>query len=207
MTAEERRQRLLEALTASVSASPDNLQRLAEKLESTPDTIKDDLAALGALVKPKAAYDRSAPRSRKFTPETRARIIEDIRAGAMKTTAARNAGISLSSFKEWLRRTDPDYVEFQREVDEAYAEARAEKEKLVYHVDPAFWLKHCARDNGPDDPGWTETHKVEVKHEAGFNPSKLDLPADVLRVVLDAIRKASSKPPEPLPAGAPPVVA
>ena len=54
---------------------------------------------------------------RKFSPEAQAQIVEAIRGGATTAEACRNVPISVSAFKAWLRRPEPEFREFRGRVE------------------------------------------------------------------------------------------
>lgn len=198
-----RDRRVVVALAALAAASPVNAERLAAHLDLTPADVRSSLDRLqqqpDAATAPapsKKAYDPKAARVRKFVPETRAIILDFIGKGAFLHVAAQAAGIGMSTFKDWLRDTRPEFVEFQRDVAEAHAHARASKEIQVYDEDPVTWLRYAARDRGDvDAPGWSEVHKIQatVERAGRLDLASLGLAPEILRVILDKIREQKAR--------------
>jgi transposase-like protein len=111
-----------------------------------------------------------------LTPAVQSRILEAIRQGAFAWVAAASAGISPSTFFEWLRRgegTDPDrpstaeFAAFAAEVRQAEAEARLAAEIAVRQQNPLAWLRCGPGRTTSDRPGWTDTQQPPVAGEAG----------------------------------------
>lgn len=80
---------------------------------------------------PKQKSKRKPGRPTKFTPETRAKIIEALKGGNYRDTSYAIAGISHETFYDWVRRGEAgeaEYSEFLEAVKEAESFAEA------YHV-------------------------------------------------------------------------
>lgn len=99
-----------------------------------------------------------------LTPDVQERILEAIRGGAFAWVAAQAAGISPSTFHEWIARgegSDPDrpctpaYAEFAAQVRAAEAQARIEAEIAVKRDRPLEWLRCGPGRSAPGHPGWT----------------------------------------------------
>ena len=61
----------------------------------------------------------------KFNPTTCTKIIECIRQGNFRVTAAQIAGITPKTFSVWMRSTDAKFAKFQKDVINAEAEVEA----------------------------------------------------------------------------------
>jgi hypothetical protein len=61
----------------------------------------------------------------KFTPEVQAKILNCIRGGNFRTTAAKIAGITDKTFSLWMHSTDKKFADFQKAVIEAEAQVEA----------------------------------------------------------------------------------
>lgn len=95
-------------------------------------------------------------RPTKLTPEVQERIVSAIRAGCFAETAAEYAGISASTFYEWMergRRAEAGYKEFFEAVQQALAEAEVvhvgRVSKAAHEGDwraSAWWLSRRCRD-------------------------------------------------------------
>jgi hypothetical protein len=127
-----------------------------------------------------------------LTPEVQTKIVETIRSGSFDWVAARTAGISPATFKEWLRRGEGKdanrpyeklYVQFAIEVRRAQAEARSQAEIKVREDQPLAWLRYGpGRDRGdPDAPGWSDQTEVVNRYDRQaqafvlvFNGTKAD---------------------------------
>ncbi len=63
-----------------------------------------------------------------FTPETREKIVNALRAGNYRVAACKFAGISDETFRRWFnagKRGEPEYVDFVEQVTQAEAKAEA----------------------------------------------------------------------------------
>lgn len=109
------------------------------------------------------------------TEEQELRIVTAVRAGSMRGTAARAAGVREATFNEWLARgrgehrslrPTPRLRALARAVDQAAAEARVGAEIRVYRDSPRFWLTRAAR-SAPDSDGWTTPRKEDSRQQTG----------------------------------------
>ncbi len=89
-----------------------------------------------------------ASKPSKFTPEVAEKIVEIVRAGNFRVTAARSVGISEKTLSTWMRSTDKRYAQLQKDVIEAEAEAEARSVAAIraygFDKDPKFlcwWLE------------------------------------------------------------------
>ena len=99
-------------------------------------------------------------RPSKLTTATTLKITVAIRSGTFSHIAAQAAGISPSTFFDWLskgRNGDPQFSEFSEEVDRARAEARVDAEMRVFSTDPKSWLRLGPGRSDSEGPGWTES--------------------------------------------------
>lgn len=197
MSLSERHAQLLKALATSIKGASDGTTGAHLSVEAWPEQVKADLLEIADAVQPQPS--RPTAPTGKWSPETRARIVEDVRRGAYLQQAAKAAGVAISTLKKWRNDKRAEYVAFQHELDQAIAQVRVVQEHRVYTKDPLTWLKFVARDNGPDDPGWTETTRIKVEQESQFDVASLEVkvtcscgkpipPPDILRGYLDAIR-------------------
>lgn len=136
-----------------------------------------------------------------LSAEIEAKILAAIREGCFQHVAASSAGISKSTFMRWMDSPHVRFRQFQKRVDQARAEARAAKERQVFTADPIAWLRlGPGRDRGTDEPGWTESSKVEVTNAGGgaspADPEALkderalrELPPEKRRAVLAKARE------------------
>lgn len=101
-------------------------------------------------------------------------LLETIRQGAYDYVVAEAMGISDGTFYRWMRQGEQDYHDgrhtnerkFWREVRQAKARARMDKELEVARVDPKFWLKNVAKTK-EGRPGWTD--EVQVSGDIDVN--------------------------------------
>lgn len=131
-----------------------------------------------------------------LTPETQAKIVSYIRAGAFDWVAARAAGIAQSTFYLWMKGDTPRRAQFRDAVEEARAQARLAAEVEVRKRNPEFWLSRGPGKERPGQPGWGEktTHEIvgndggPIKSEtiAKAQPVAPDQIADVLAVLAAA---------------------
>lgn len=95
-------------------------------------------------------------------------ILGAIRAGCYAHVAAAAAGINMTTFQRWMKRTEPEFVEFQAKVEQARAFARARAEVYIAKHKPDSWLMRGPGRDRPGTeqaeggPGWTESKHVEV---------------------------------------------
>lgn len=101
-----------------------------------------------------------AGRPTKLNDETQAIILEWIGKGAYDWVAAQAAGIDPSTFKNWMKRDEDIYIEFQRQVRMARARVRAEVEAQVRKEAPFNWLRFGPGRERPGEPGWTDSTAV-----------------------------------------------
>lgn len=119
----------------------------------------------------------------KFNPDIRNQIIEAIQNGVYPHIAAQSVGVGSVMFRNWLVDTRPEYIDFQHEVNQALAVARASCERLLKISKPETWLtRGPGRDKGnPNEPGWLDSSmRIEgtMKHahahlHAGVQPVDL----------------------------------
>lgn len=99
-------------------------------------------------------------RPTKLNADTQAIIVGWIQKGAYDWVAAQAAGIDPSTFKNWMKREEDEYVEFQRVVRQARAEARAAVEAQVRTESPFNWLRYGPGRERPGEPGWTDSTAI-----------------------------------------------
>ena len=83
-----------------------------------------------------------------FTPETREKILNALRAGNYRVAACKFAGISEETFRRWMnagKAGDPGYVDFVEQVKQAEAQAEASLVATIRkaagdHWQAAAWL-------------------------------------------------------------------
>jgi len=83
-----------------------------------------------------------------FTPETREKILNALRAGNYRVAACKFAGISDETFRRWFnagKRGEPEYVDFVEQVKQAEAQAEASLVATIRkaagdHWQAAAWL-------------------------------------------------------------------
>jgi len=92
-----------------------------------------------------------------------------IRRGAFDWVAAQAAGISPTTFREWMARgegRDPErpemkeYAAFAAQVRQARAIARSKAEITVRQDNPLAWLRYGPGREKTNEPGWTESPQV-----------------------------------------------
>lgn len=116
-----------------------------------------------------------------LTKEDMDQLTQNIMGGMFPHVAAQAMGITNRTFWRYMevgkaahekisdnKRLDSDYerkcFEFWRVVDMAAAVARGECEQVVKGKDPEKWLRYGpGRDRGPENPGWTETVRIEKR--------------------------------------------
>lgn len=110
---------------------------------------------------------RKAGRKTLLTPETQAKIVSYVRAGAYDWVAAQAAGISTATFYRWMEGKTPEHAEFRDAVLEARAQARIAAEIQVRKEKPEVWLMRGPGRERPGEPGWGERVEVsaEIKHD------------------------------------------
>lgn len=149
-----------------------------------------------------------------LTPKTKQKLIEAIKAGSHYETACAYAGISYSTFREWMqrgqgthkrRKTDQDYVDFADAILEAESQGEisaiaAIKAASKNDWKAAAWMlerRHSAR--------WASTQKVQLQVEQqlaenldllfGAIASDPDIPAETKQLIFEkaaSIQTASS---------------
>ena len=103
-------------------------------------------------------------RPTKLTPEIHHLMIQYIRAGAFETQAARACGIHPSTLRRWKkrgRREPGPYREFAEDLEAALGEARVIAESRVFSENPLAWLRWGPGRERPDEPGWTESVRLQ----------------------------------------------
>lgn len=97
------------------------------------------------------------------------KICRYIRAGAYDWVSAQACGITPQTFYGWLRRgqkrADEPYRSFFVEVRTARAEARVLAEAEVRRDSPFNWLRYGPGRERPGEPGWTDSHDVNVSSD------------------------------------------
>lgn len=96
-------------------------------------------------------------------PQIECRIVKAIYAGAFDWVAACAAGISRSTFYDWMQRGragEPPFSDFSDKVDQARAQARLAREIKVARTQPLAWLRYGPGRERPGEPGWTENHDL-----------------------------------------------
>lgn len=107
-------------------------------------------------------------RPSKFTEETRAKILECIRAGNFREVAARAAGVGKSTFHHWMQSEDERFADFQAEVEAAEQDAEVAMVGIVVAAaatDPKhaqWWLER----KHPERWGRKDAHRVDLKSES-----------------------------------------
>lgn len=111
-------------------------------------------------------------RKSKLTPELIAQVCDAIRQGAYDYIACEAAGISQSTFYEWLQDAekpdaDPLKLEFSESVERARAEARQAAEVAVMKDKPETWLLKGPGRERPGRPGWSNESTVNLNPGEG----------------------------------------
>jgi hypothetical protein len=78
-----------------------------------------------------------------------------IRAGTFQWVAAVASGVSKGKYAEWMSGITPEEREFQRAVEQAYAQARAIAETKIAKEKPLAWLMRGPGRDRPGEAGWT----------------------------------------------------
>lgn len=121
-----------------------------------------------------------AGRTTKLDETATQQILTYIRAGAFDWVAAQAAGISVSTFAEWMRRGEgrdrvrgPNaaYAKFAAEVRTARAQARVVREIEVAKTNPLAWLRSGPGRTRPGEPGWTDTTGERLDELLGLTPT------------------------------------
>lgn len=111
-----------------------------------------------------------------FTPETREKIVNALRAGNYRVAACKFAGISDETFRRWFnagKRGEPEYVDFVEQVKQAEAQAEASLVATIRkaagdHWQAAAWLlerKYVTRW-GRRDLSWERMRREERQAQA-----------------------------------------
>lgn len=101
--------------------------------------------------KTEESLPRGPGRPTKWTEEVRARIVTACRAGNYRKTAALAAGVSESTFHDWMsagRRGEPGFSEFLESVEQAEAEGETELAQWARRgaeMDPRIALEFLGR--------------------------------------------------------------
>lgn len=150
--------------------------------------------------------DQAAPRkrgrppgSKTFNPETAARIVSMIRAGALPHDAAEACGIGLSTFYEWIARgegrhprdSSPKLAAFAKAVRMAESEARVAAAILAYQKNVIWWLA-----NAPVPPGHQGFGRQVASSQGG--PAELadeEADAEIARLVQALVEAGEIAPP------------
>ncbi|MBT7833488.1 MAG: hypothetical protein HN667_07620 [Chloroflexi bacterium] len=122
-------------------------------------------------------------RKPKLTNETTGLVVESIEAGAFDYVAAEAAGISPSTYYDWMargRNGEPEFLEFSERVRQARAQARLNAESRVFKSDPKSWLRYGPGKDRPSMPGWTER---EIKSD---EKPRLDVLIHQITEIVDA---------------------
>jgi hypothetical protein len=146
-------------------ANKDDLARAIKNLSKARDKraakahIRTRAQALGlvellpSILRPPAPRRRGRPvGSVSLTRERTEKILGLIRGGVFPHVAARLAGVSERTVREWVARGEghssrpstPKLRAFARKYREAQAEARALAEARIYKEDVKWWLSHAA---------------------------------------------------------------
>jgi transposase-like protein len=122
------------------------------------------------------------PGSVSLTDEIQRTIVAFTRAGAFAVSAAEAAGISRSTYFDWMARGEdrhatrpgtPKLRRFGTEVRRAQADARGVEEARVLKDDPFHWLRYAARTEG-EAIGWSEPRPGEEERgESDLRPGEL----------------------------------
>lgn len=116
-------------------------------------------------------------RPTKRTPKVRAAILEAVEEGASDTAAALAAGISRSTYYDWIG----DDEEFSDAVSQARARAVKKAEALVFGQNPLTWLQRGpGRRFAGEGEEWSSTAQVELTTTVR--------PADLSRLSPDELR-------------------
>ena len=111
-----------------------------------------------------------------FTPETREKILNALRAGNYRVAACKFAGISDETFRRWMnagKAGEPEYVDFVEQVKQAEAQAEASLVATIRkaagdHWQAAAWLlerKYVTRW-GRRDLSWERMRREERQAQA-----------------------------------------
>jgi len=120
----------------------------------------------------------------KFTPEIQEELVAAIKDGSFLTTAAKNAGISRYTLRDWLESDDPRYAEFQTRILKAQGAAGLAREREAFQNDYKFWLlcgpcRERYNDDGTvAEEGWARAYPrrpVKCKKCAAEDLRRMDL--------------------------------
>lgn len=111
-----------------------------------------------------------------FTPETREKILNALRAGNYRVAACKFAGISDETFRRWMnagKAGEAEYVDFVEQVKQAEAQAEASLVATIRkaagdHWQAAAWLlerKYVSRW-GRRDLSWERMRREERQAQA-----------------------------------------
>ena len=114
----------------------------------------------------------------KLTDELTARAIELLEGGLYRVTVAKLVGVSEVTFSKWMNINRAPYIEFQKRVHEAEAEAeRRQLAKIIDSPEPAdakWWMARKFPDR------WAETRRVDLSGRVDIghkiNPDQLKKP-------------------------------
>ena len=128
----------------------------------------------------------------KLTPEVISKILTLVRGCVPISTAARSAGVSYSTLKEWRRRGEEEpgsiYAEFAAALEEAVAEAEIVMVSAVHRAagsDPkaAQWMLE-RRFQGRWSPASKTKVEAKVEHSGSIDLSRLtEAEADALQAL------------------------
>lgn len=131
----------------------------------------------------------------KLTPEVQARIIEALKLGNYRTTAAKYAGISWRSFCLWMEKgraaRSGRYRTFCALVEDAEAQTEAIAVGKILTGDPKWWLSRKRRKNWGDrvqvDHAGVKDKPIETRTDLGkLSQKKLDEIERILAIEDDA---------------------
>ena len=137
-------------------------------------------------------------RPTKLTPQVRERIAESIRAGAYAEQAARAAGITPSTYYDWIKRGEAGERPFSEFSDAVRAcEAEAEVAAITVLRDAAQtgeWraAAHYLERRHPERWGRRERHHVESRVEHA-DTTKEDFDAQVEELVAEVQQEADRR--------------
>ena len=133
------------------------------------------------------------PGSPSLTRAVEDTVVSFVHSGATFAAAARAAGISPRTLRDWLERGEdrhrvrestPKLRRFARRVRQAQGEARVLAENRVFEQNPRAWLSATARST-PDDEGWADSRQ----RAGGSAPIGPELAASSEEELNEALRR------------------
>ena len=113
----------------------------------------------------------------KLTAEVRAKILDYLRAGSFRETAAAAAGVSSRSFRRWLERAaagEEPYVSFARDVETAMAQSEAMLIARIAAAGKEDWKAAAWIAERKHPQRWQSRIRVEVDNELSSMADRLE---------------------------------